>query len=352
MSFQSDIRGLLQYVPLFRGKVFVIDIEALSPSDAVRAEIMMDLKALQQVGVKLVVSLSCASAQEFFDHAAEIELRVSSKVRNCEDESIQHLLDRGQLFVVKREGDLLSNALIELSCSLNAAKLICISSIPDLLGSDNEVVKFIHVNEFAEKITESSNATHIQAVAACYAGVPRVHLLNVNQQGVLLNELFSTEGVGSMFYTDSYRSIRPVREEDISEMLGMIGRSVRNTHLVPRTFEDVKDHIEAYFVMDVDDNVVGCGALYEYGNSGEIACLYVKLTHEGTGYGASMVEFLESKAKERGLKNVFALSNRAAEFFKKIGYNEMELDELPPERKRRLIDSGRESFAFRKFLAD
>ena len=155
-----------------------------------------------------------------------------------------------------------------------------------------------------------------------------------------------------MFYTDSYRSIRPVREEDISEMLGMIGRSVRNTHLVPRTFEDVKEHIEAYYVMEVDDNVVGCGALYEYGNSGEIACLYVKLTHEGTGYGASMVEFLESKAKERGLKNVFALSNRAAEFFKKIGYNEMELDELPPERKRRLIDSGRESFAFRKLLAD
>ena len=350
MSFQSDIRGLLQYVPLFRGKVFVIDIEVVPSSDAVKAEIMMDLKALQQVGVKLVVSMPEESAQEFFDHAVEVELRVSNNVRTCGDEEMKSLLDRGQLFVVSREKTLLSDSLIELSCSLNASKLICISNIPELLDSDREVVKFIHVNEFSEKVNEASNATHIQAVAACHAGIPRVHLLNIQQQGVLLNELFSTEGVGSMFYTDSYRSIRSVREEDISEMLGMIGRSVRNTHLVPRTFEDVRDDINAYYVMEVDENVVGCGALYEYGNCGEIACLYVKLSHEGTGYGASMVKFLEEKAKEKNLKYVFALSNRATQFFTKIDYQKMDLEALPLERKKRLIDSGRESFAFKKIF--
>ena len=350
MNFQSDIRGLLQYVPLFRGKVFVIDIDVVSPNDAIKAEIMMDLKALQQVGVKLVVSMEEKLAQDFFDHAAEVELHVSSKVYNCDDEGTQNLLDRGQLFVVKREETLLSDALIEMSCSLKASKLICISAIPELLDSEDNVVKFIHADNFSEKVTEKSNVTHIQAVAACHAGVPRVHLLNVNQQGVLLNELFSTEGVGSMFYTDSYRSIRPVREEDISEMLGMIGRSVRNTHLVPRTFEDVRDNIDAYYVMEVDENVVGCGALYEYGDCGEVACLYVKLSHEGTGYGASMVEFLEEKAASKGLTYVFALSNRAAKFFKNIGYNEMALNELPQERLKRLLDSGRESFAFKKAL--
>ena len=348
MDLKSDIRGLLQYVPLFRGKVFVIDIDWVSATDAVKAEIMMDLSALQQVGVKLVVSMGAEEAQDFFDYSAEIELRVSTSVRSCGDCGLVDLLDRGQAFVVTRDGGLISDELIGLSGALHAAKLICVSSIPNLLDSDGGVVKFIHIDEFTESVTEVSDATHIQAVKACKAGVARVHLLDVSQQGVLLSELFSAEGVGTMFYTDSYRSIRQVAEEDISEMLGMIGRSVRNTHLVPRTFEDVRDNIGAYYVMEVDDNVVGCGALYEYGDCAEVACLYVKQSHEGTGYGAAMVDFLEEKAKSKKVEHVFALSNRSAEFFEKIGYEEMDVEDLPLERAKRLKESGRESMAFRK----
>ncbi|MGJ8657443.1 MAG: GNAT family N-acetyltransferase [Akkermansiaceae bacterium] len=344
----SDIRGLLQYVPLFRGKVFVIDIDWGSANDGVKAEILMDLSALQQVGVKLVISMRLEQAQDFFDYSAEIELRVSTAVRSCLDTGLDELLGRGQAFVVAREAALISDELIDLSCSLQATKLICVSAVPELLDADGTVVKFIHINEFKESVSDSSHPAQIQAVKACQAGVQRVHLLNVSQQGVLINELFSSEGVGTMFYTDSYRAIRPIKEEDISEMLGMIGRSVRNTHLVPRTFEDVRDNIEAYYVMEVDDNVVGCGALYEYGDWAEVACLYVKQSHEGTGYGASMVEFLEEKARSKRIANVFALSNRSAEFFKKIGYEEMEINDLPAERGQRLLESGRESGAFQK----
>ncbi len=350
MDLKSDIRGLLQYVPLFREKVFVIDIDWVSVNDAVKAEIMMDLAALQSVGVKLVISMQSEQAQDFYGYSAELEFRISSSVRSCSDTDLSELLERGQAFVVARESGFISDQLIALSTSLGAAKLICLSSLPKLLDSSGEVVKFMHISELADEVsdTQLSETIQRQAVKACQAGVPRVHLLDVSQQGVLINELFSSEGVGTMFYTDSYRSIRPITEEDISEMLGMIGRSVRNTHLVPRTFEEVRDNISAYYVMEVDDNVVGCGALYEYGECAEVACLYVKHSHEGTGYGAAMVKFLEEKARDKNLTQVFALSNRAAEFFKSIDYQEMNLEELPKERLKRLIESGRESRAFKK----
>jgi len=305
---------------------------------------------LQQVGVQLVLSMRAEQTQDFFDYSAEIELRVSTVVRSCSDTDLKELLDRGQAVVVSREAEFISDDLIARSVTLHAAKLICISAIPELLDSNGEVVKFIHINEFNEGVSSSSHPTHIQAVTACQSGVPRVHLLNVSQQGVLLNELFSSEGVGSMFYTDSYRTIREIREEDISEMLGMIGRSVRNTHLVPRTFEDVRDNISAYYVMEVDDNVVGCGALYEYEDCAEVACLYVKQSHEGTGYGATMVQFLEERAKTKSISQVFALSNRSAEFFMKIGYKEMTTGDLPKERATRLLESGRQSRVFQKHL--
>jgi len=104
MEFKSDIRGLLQYVPLFRGKVFVIDIDWKAANDAAKAEVMMDLLALQSVGVRLVISMCTESIKEFYDYSAEIELRVSSSVRSCKDEGLADLLDRGQGFVVSREG--------------------------------------------------------------------------------------------------------------------------------------------------------------------------------------------------------------------------------------------------------
>lgn len=352
MEFKSDIRGLLQYVPLFRGKVFVIDIDWASADDAAKAEIMMDLLALQSVGVKLVISMSCEQAQDFFDYATEIELLVSSAVRSCTDSGLSELLSRGQAFVVERESEseLISDSLIALSVSLNATKLICLSSTPKLLDADGDVVKFMHISEFAknEIISEQSGSVRLQAVKACQSGIPRVHLLDVCHQGILINELFSQEGVGTMFYRDSYRAIRPITEEDIAEMLGMIGRSVKNTHLVPRTFEDVRDHIEAYYVMEVDDNVVGCGALYEYEDCAEVACLYVKQSHEGTGYGAAMVKFLEETALSKNITTIIAISNRAAHFFEGLGYHEMNIQDLPPVRLQRLTESGRQSRAFKK----
>jgi len=353
MEFKSDIRGLLQYVPLFRGKVFVIDIDWKAANDAAKAEVMMDLLALQSVGVRLVISMCTESIKEFYDYSAEIELRVSSSVRSCKDEGLADLLDRGQGFVVSREDDLVSDFLIDMCISLQAAKLICLSSTLELKSSGSEVVKFIHISEVEdnESLSNGLGAIHLQAIKACKEGVSRVHLLDVTQQGVLINELFSSEGVGTMFYTDSYRSIRSITEEDISEMLGMIGRSVRNTHLVPRTFEEVRDDIQAYYVMEVDDNVVGCGALYEYEDCAEVACLYVKQSHEGTGYGAAMVEFLEGKASSKNIGKVFALSNRASDFFRGVGYEEMEINELPKERLDRLRESGRESRAFQKFVS-
>ncbi len=52
---KGDVREVLQYVPLFAGKTFVIVFdEGLLPESAV-AETLLDLIALQRIGVKLVV---------------------------------------------------------------------------------------------------------------------------------------------------------------------------------------------------------------------------------------------------------------------------------------------------------
>jgi amino-acid N-acetyltransferase len=156
-----------------------------------------------------------------------------------------------------------------------------------------------------------------------------------------------------MIHADSYRQIRPLREEDIPELLGMIGRSVRRTKLVARNYEDIEAKLGDYRVMTIDDNVVGCVALHEYPgeNVAEVACLYVKLNHEGRGYGVDLVHHAEALAREKGIPRVFALTTRAADFFeKRVGYTPREADVLPASRRQQLEESGRDSKIFEKRL--
>ncbi len=64
---QGDVRAVLQYVPQFRGRVFVVLIEAgLLPEPAV-AETLLDLAALQEVGVKLVLGVLGGDLEELYD---------------------------------------------------------------------------------------------------------------------------------------------------------------------------------------------------------------------------------------------------------------------------------------------
>ena len=61
MAQPSDVREVLQYIPQFRGKVFLVLIEAgLLPEPAV-AETLLDLAVLEDLGVKLVLGVLVAA---------------------------------------------------------------------------------------------------------------------------------------------------------------------------------------------------------------------------------------------------------------------------------------------------
>jgi amino-acid N-acetyltransferase len=105
--------------------------------------------------------------------------------------------------------------------------------------------------------------------------------------------------------------------------------------------------------MAIDDNVVGCVALHAYPAEGcaEVACLHVKQSHGGRGYGMELVEHAEAMARERGIARVFALTNRAADFFnKRLGYSPATVADLPPARRQQFEASGRDSLVFSRVL--
>jgi len=355
----SDVREVLQYVPQFRGRTFLVLIEAgLLPEPAV-AETLLDLAVLEDLGVKLVLGVLGGDLQDLYDWTLECEIMAARVSRPIDDpgavEEAKAILGRGQSAVIDASASSpLGQPVVEFARGLGVSKVIAL--LEEAILIDGAPAHSIRASEAGSmmKRSDATGAALLEAAAkACEAGIPRVHVLNGRRQGVLVDELFSNEGVGTMVHADSYREIRPLSEEDIPELLGMIGRSVRRTKLVARTYEQIQSVIGDFHVMAIDDHVVGCVALHPHPaeNCGEVACLYVKQAHEGHGYGADLVRHAEGVARKSGMSRVFALSNRAADFFTgKLGYQQASVEVLPQARRQQFEASGRDSLVFAKEL--
>jgi amino-acid N-acetyltransferase len=352
---QSDVRQVLQYIPQFRGKIFLVLIEAgLLPEPAV-AETLLDLAVLEDLGVKLVLGVLGGDLKDLYDWTLECEImaaRVSHPITDplAVAEALE-ILGRGQSAILDASATgPLDSRVVDFALRIGVTKVITLLEEAILIdGAPAHAIRAKDAVNLAAHTDAAGAALLLAAAEACRRGVPRVHVLNGRQQGVLVDELFSNEGVGTMVHADSYRIIRKLREEDIPELLGMIGRSVRRTKLVERTYEDIQSRLEDFHVMAIDDNVVGCVALHDYPEEGtaEVACLYVKQQHEGRGYGIELVHHVEKIAREQGIPKIFALSNRAADFFtKKLGYSPATVAELPQKRRAQYEASGRDSLVF------
>lgn len=343
---QSDLRAVLQYVPFFRGKTFVLVIDAARMPELALAESLLDLIALQQIGVNLVL-VSIGNGEGQIGHLL-IDGELKWQSAEFERDHVKSILDRGQLALIEKPGlESLGDELVEFSSSLGAFKLIVFLS--EQVSGGNAIS-----SEDARKWKGEGQGLLHRAAEVCILGVPRVHLLNENHQGVLMDELFSNEGVGVMVYADDYLSIRAIAPEDISELLAMVGRSIRDAHLVPRSYEEIENALDDFLVMTIDGNVVGCVALHcsEDPRCAEIACLYVKQSHGGQGYGQLLVKAAEQQALELGIPWVFALSTRAIDFFlEQLGYQPCPIEVIPVCRQERLRSTGRESLVVRKTIS-
>ena len=356
-----NVRSVLEYVPYFRGRLFVVHIcEELLAAEAL-VDALLDVDALHEIGVRLVLvaeggqtSLLARRASTCEVHAAVAELPLTEGAAAVA--RVSEIVERRQVAIVASgtAGGMDAGS-VALATSLGAAKYICLQAggIPCRDGQPIFAIRESDV--LAGACTDCTHPEVLQQAAeVCRGGIPRVHLLDARRRGVLLDEIFSEEGVGTMVHTDSYREIRPLQEDDIPELLSMIARSVVDSQLVERTYESIRDHLHSYYVYTLDDTIVGCVALYPYAadNCAELGCLFIKHNYGGHGYGRAMCRFVEDKARDMGFEWIFAISQSAVAYFRdRLGYAELSREVLPSSRREVLEASGRSSAVFGRRLS-
>jgi len=422
----TDLRGILQYIPQFREKTFIIEVDGAIVTDENFGNILLDVAVLRSLNIRVVLvhgaaaqikllgeernfkpsnldgsgvtdadtlklALTAANrlTHEILEGLAANDLRAvcpnaiiahpmgilqgvdqqfTGKVERVDTELLQTLLNQGIIPVVPPLGfdgdgktyrvnsDGVAVAVAE---ALKATKLIFITPQDGLLYN-GQIIRQMLVAELQKLLQQNaagflpevfSKAQH--AVAACTSGVQRVHIINGRVDEGLLAEVFSNEGIGTLIYANEYQQIRAAKKKDVRAIQLLTKKAVESDELVKRTRVVIEKNLSDYYIFEIDKNPVACVALHVYPeqSKGELACLYVNPSHENQGIGRKLIQFTETKAKEMNLNELITLSTQAFTYFQsKGGFIEGTPDDLPPVRREKYDQSGRNSKVLLKKL--
>ena len=178
---------------------------------------------------------------------------------------------------------------------------------------------------------------------AAKSGVKRVHIVGGHHDGMLLKEIFSNIGQGTMIYSGEFDSIRKLDYSDIPEILRITRPLVEKGVLIERTNKDIEDLIGEFYGYEVDGILHAVAALHAYDdNSAEICSVAVDSVYSGMGIGKKVVSFLISQAKSQGKSKCFLLTTQTSDWFEELGFVESGLENLP-KVKRETYNKNRKS---------
>ena len=415
----ADLRGILQYIPQFREKTFIIAVDGVIVTDENFANILLDVAVLRSLNIRVVLvhgtavqikalaekygvqpsnldgtgvtdaptlqlAMDAANrlTHEILEGLSVNDLRAActnaiiahplgiiqgvdhlftGKVQRVDTELLQTLLDRGIIPVLPPLGfdgdgktyrvnsDSIALAVAE---ALKATKLIFFTA-EDGLRRNNQLIRKMLVADLQKLVHSAgsgfagemlSKASH--AAAACAAGVERVHIVSGREDEGLLAEVFSNEGIGTLIYANEYEQIRPAKKKDIRAIQRLTKKAVEAEELIRRRRTEIEKNLADYYILEIDKNPVACVALHIYPEQrqGELASLFVHPAHENQGIGRKLIQFIENKARESGLTELITLSTQAFTYFQsKGGFAEGTRDDLPPARREKYDQSGRNS---------
>jgi amino-acid N-acetyltransferase len=415
----TDLRGILQYIPQFREKIFILAIDAGIVVDDSLATLLVDVALLRSLNIRVVLvhgaaekiraladerqvlasdlegagvtdaatldlALTAANrlTHEILEGLSANDLRAActnvivarplgviqgvdhlytGRVERVDAEFLQSLLAQGVVPIVPPlgfDGDgktyrVNSDAMaVAVAAQLNAVKLIFVTTQRGLLYNGAPIRQML-VDDLRQLLDRDragftpemlSKARH--AVLACNGGVPRVHVIDGTLDEGLLGEVFDNHGYGTLIHANEYDNIRPAKRKDVRAIQMLTRQAVEAEELLERTKSSIERRLDDYFIFEIDQNPVACVALHVYPdqNQGELACLYVSPSHENQGIGRKLIQFVESRARELGLRELLALSTQAFTYFQsKAKFVEGTADDLPPARREQYHQSARNS---------
>ena len=299
-----------------------------------------------------------------------IDFQRAGEIRRIDRKAIQAQLEGGALVLISSIGFSPTGEAFNLAyqdvatqtaIALKAEKLVLITEASGLSDRDNNLLRNLSLPEVADLLSTVKKESGAEsqrylltgsAYQACRNGVERVHIVGCNDDGALLQELFTREGCGTLIMKDHSEVIRPASIDDVGGILDLISPLEQKGILVKRSRELLETEISRFMVVvHPEGTLIGCAALYQIGdsNTGELACVATHPEFRNQGIASRLLAAIEKNAAEMAIKKLFVLTTQTAHWFREQGFVEAALTDLPAERQS-LYNYQRQSRIFSKEL--
>ena len=286
----------------------------------------------------------------------------SGRIRRIDEDAIHRQLDSGAIVlmgpvavsVTGESFNLTSEEIAtQLAIKLKAEKMIGFCSSQGVTNDDGDIVSELFPNEAQARVEAQEekgdyNSGTVRflrgAVKACRSGVRRCHLISYQEDGALLQELFSRDGIGTQIVMESAEQIRRATINDIGGILELIRPLEQQGILVRRSREQLEMEIDKFTIIQRDNTTIACAALYPFPEEkiGEMACVAVHPDYRSSSRGEVLLERIAAQAKQSGLSQLFVLTTRSIHWFQERGFTPVDID-LLPESKKQLYNYQRKS---------
>lgn len=299
-----------------------------------------------------------------------IDFQLSGEVRSIDIEAITSHLNHhnivsmspigysttGEVFNLLAE-EVATKAAVE----LKADKLIFLGNQQGLLDEFGQLLRELSPHQLDQHIVkyQDSNPDFSlylnNAKTASLNGVHRVHLISYSYDGALIEELFTRDGFGTMITEAHYEEVRMANIHDVGGLINLLRPLEQEGILVYRSRELLENEIGQFAVIERDGMILACAALYPIPSdpgqihSAEIACIAVHPQYRKSNRGTQILHFLEAKARQQGIEQVFVLTTRTSHWFIEHDFHPVSVDELPSARQE-LYNFQRNSLVFKKSL--
>lgn len=282
-----------------------------------------------------------------------VDYGLSGKIRRVNVEAIEHQLAQNAVVVISPIAPSVTGEMFNLpfeeiatqiAIKLKADKLIGFCDTQGLLNAQGETITDIHPREAKRYLNElitnggyhHSAARFLQAaVDVLNADIKRAHLISYIEDGSLLQELFSRDGIGTQFSLESSEHIRIATSHDIPGILELIRPLEEQGILVKRSREQLEMEVGRYTIIERDGIVIACAALNVFSaeKMAEMACVAVHPDYRDSSRGDVLLEAIKRRAQKLGIEKLFVLTTRTTQWFQERGFELASPDDLPAYKR-------------------
>jgi len=346
--------------PLYNGALRVTDEASMSSVKQAIGDVKFQIEALLSMGLPnspmAESAIKVASGNYVtgrpYGVVNGVDLDLTGKVRSIEKEIIHSRLEAGEIVLIPPMGYSVTGEIFNLSSievaaqvaiELSADKLIMINNDSVLKNDNGEIIRQLTCAQAKTKL-DPANKNNIDetpatalalGIKACEAGVKRIHYIDQNIDGGVLQELFTRDGVGTLLSGTPFDTIHQATVHDIGGILELIEPLEEQGVLVKRSREKIETDINDYIVLARDGSVIACAALHDYkeDNVMELACMAVHPDYQKQGKGDMLFKYIETIALSFGVKMLFVLTTQTEHWFLERGFSETKIDSLPVKKQ-------------------